>query len=250
MPTTLVAGATGATGRLLVAQLLDRGHRVRALVRSADRLPQDLRTHPRLDVIPGTVLDLPDRQLATHVAGCAGVASCLGHHVSARGIWGPPYRLVFGSVRRLVRTVLASRGGGAGSSPEPPVKLVLMGSAGVRDPDTDERAAWRERAALALLRALVPPHADNEQAARCLRTGVPRDDPTVAWAVVRPDTLGDSPQVTAYELHRSPTRSALFDAGRASRINVAHVMARLLDDDAFFASWRGRMPVLYDAGSS
>lgn len=35
---TLVIGATGATGRLLVDQLINRGETVVAIVRSADRL--------------------------------------------------------------------------------------------------------------------------------------------------------------------------------------------------------------------
>lgn len=37
--TVLVLGATGATGRLLVRQLLDRGLKVKAIVRSPDRIP-------------------------------------------------------------------------------------------------------------------------------------------------------------------------------------------------------------------
>ncbi len=46
--TFLVVGASGATGQLLVAQLLDRGARVKALVRSPVKLPETLRDHPRL----------------------------------------------------------------------------------------------------------------------------------------------------------------------------------------------------------
>lgn len=36
----LVAGATGATGRLLTSELLNRGHSVKAIVRSPDSLPE------------------------------------------------------------------------------------------------------------------------------------------------------------------------------------------------------------------
>ena len=49
--TTLVVGATGATGRLLVKQLLGRDEAVKAIVRSPDRLPEKLRNHDRLTVI-------------------------------------------------------------------------------------------------------------------------------------------------------------------------------------------------------
>jgi len=38
--------------------------------------------------------------------------------------------------------------------------------------------------------------------------------------VVRPDSLIDSDFVTDYEVHVSPTRCAIFDAGKTSRINA------------------------------
>ena len=47
-------GATGGTGRQLVAQALERGYAVTALVRNPSRLQID---HPNLTVIQGDVLD-------------------------------------------------------------------------------------------------------------------------------------------------------------------------------------------------
>jgi uncharacterized protein YbjT (DUF2867 family) len=73
--TTLVVGASGATGLRLVEQLLDRGERVRALVRSPDRLPASLRDRHDLLVIGASILDLGDAELIQHVAGCDAVAS-------------------------------------------------------------------------------------------------------------------------------------------------------------------------------
>jgi len=254
MPRTLVAGATGATGRLLVAQLLERGHEVRGIVRSPDRLPAELREHPQFTPIRGTVLGLSDLELAGHARGCQAVVSCLGHNLTAGGIWGPPHRLVAGSLRRLALAIKASRasvtGSASGSSAAPRVKLLLMCSSGVTNPDAGERVPAAERAVVGLIRALIPPHADNEQAALYLRTGLGQDDPAIAWVALRPDSLIDRPEVTDYTLHPSPTRSAIFDAGKASRINVAHALARLVDDDELFEAWRGQMPVLYDAGSA
>lgn len=55
--TTLVVGATGATGRLLVGQLLSRGENVRAIVRSPEKLPEDLLNNNRLTVIRAGVLN-------------------------------------------------------------------------------------------------------------------------------------------------------------------------------------------------
>ena len=46
-----VFGASGRTGSCLVAQALERGHRVTAYVRNANSLPQ----HPQLDVVVGDI---------------------------------------------------------------------------------------------------------------------------------------------------------------------------------------------------
>ena len=86
--TTLVVGATGATGRLLVRQLLNRGQNVKAMVRSPDKLPEDIRSHANVSVIHASVLDLSDTEIARHVNGCDAVASCLGHNMSFQGhVW-------------------------------------------------------------------------------------------------------------------------------------------------------------------
>lgn len=50
--TTLIVGATGATGRLLIKQLLDANEHVRVIVRSTDNLlnilPDEIREDDRL----------------------------------------------------------------------------------------------------------------------------------------------------------------------------------------------------------
>jgi uncharacterized protein YbjT (DUF2867 family) len=70
----LIVGATGGTGRQLVAQALDRGFHVTALVRN----PLALRLeHPRLRVVRGDVLD--PISLAPAVEGQHVVISALGH---------------------------------------------------------------------------------------------------------------------------------------------------------------------------
>jgi hypothetical protein len=66
------------------------------------------------------------------------------------------------------------------------------------------------------------------------------------WVAVRPDSLTDEDQVTPYELHASPTRSALFNPGKTSRINVGHFMAQLLADQDLWTQWKGQMPVIYN----
>lgn len=235
----LVVGATGATGRLLVQQLLHRGHRVRAVVRSPDTLPEALRDRDNLSVIGASVLDLSDIEMARHVEGCAAVASCLGHNLSLKGIYGRPRRLVTDATCRLCNAIKANR-------PETPVKFVLMNTAGNRNHDLDERVSFGERTALGLLRVLLPPQVDNEKAAEYLRVEIGRDDQEVEWVAVRPDTLVDLTEVTEYEAHSSPTRSALFNPGRTSRVNVAHFMADLITDQDTWNRWKGQMPVIYN----
>ncbi len=68
----------------------------------------------------------------------------------------------------------------------------------------------------------------------------------VEWAAVRPDTLVNEDKVTEYEVHPSPIRSALFNPGKTSRINVAHFMADLVANADTWDKWKGRMPVIYN----
>jgi nucleoside-diphosphate-sugar epimerase len=237
--TILVVGATGATGRLLVEQLLDRGHQVRAVVRSPEKLSGAVRDNPRLTLICASILDLTEPEIVRHTGGCDAVASCLGHTLSLRGIYGQPRRLVTETTRRLC-TALRARGHDA------PAKFVLLITAGNSNRDLDERISFAQRLVLGLLRRVLPPHADNESAADFLRTEGPRWDGAIEWTVVRPDTLIDEPAVSGYTVHPSPTRSALFNPGRTSRINVAHFMADLFSDEGTWNRWKGKMPVLYN----
>lgn len=240
--TILVVGATGATGRLLVEQLLNRGHDVKAIVRSPDKLPELLRNHAHLSLIHATVLELADAELTRHVGESDAVASCLGHVLSLKGIYGRPRRLVTETTRRLCRAIKAG-------NPAKPTKFVLMNTAGNSNRDLREPVSTAQRLVIGLLRLLLPPHSDNEQAADFLRTEIGQNNEAVEWVAVRPDTLIDEQGVTEYEAHPSPTRSALFDAGKTSRVNVAHFMAELTTDETTWNRWKGRMPVIYNRAS-
>ncbi|HUO82594.1 MAG TPA: SDR family oxidoreductase [Gammaproteobacteria bacterium] len=70
----LIVGATGGTGRMLVAQSLERGYAVTAFVRDPSRLKIE---HPRLRIVPGDVLDA--ESVAAAVYGQQAVLSALGH---------------------------------------------------------------------------------------------------------------------------------------------------------------------------
>ena len=242
MNTTLVVGASGATGRLLVEQLLEGGERVRAIVRSAGSLAELSAKHAGLAVIEASVLELSDAQLGQHVRGCRAVASCLGHSLSFGGIFGQPRRLVTDATRRLCEAIKAADPGDSGA----PVKFVLMNTTGNSNRDLDEPISFAQSCVIGLLRLLLPPHVDNEQAADWLRTRIGQADPLIEWVAVRPDGLIDEERVCAYDVHPSPTRSAIFDAGSTSRINVGHFMRELIRDEATWERWKGQMPVLYN----
>jgi len=241
--TIFVVGATGATGRLLVEHLLARGRHVKVIVRSPDKIPAILRNHDRLSVIRGSVLDLSDAEMAQHLNGCRAAVSCLGHELTLKGIYGHPRRLVTDAARRLCNAIKANKS-------EKPVKFVLMNTAGNSNRDLHEQISFGQRYVIGLLRLLLPPHVDNEKAADYLRTVIGQNDSAIEWAVVRPDSLTNETNVTGYEVHPSPTRSALFDPGVTSRINVASFMADLITDNDTWKKWKGQMPVVYNRASS
>lgn len=236
--TILVVGASGATGRHVVAHLLEQAHTVKAVVRSADRLPESIRNEPNLSIIEASILNLSDTEMAEHVAGCDAIASCLGHNLTFKGMYGKPRRLVTDAARRLCTAIKANK-------PEKPIKYVLMNTTGNRNRDLDEPISFAERGVIALLRLLLPPHVDNEKAADFLRTEIGQNDPIIEWTAVRPDGLINESEVSEYEVYPSPTRSAIFNAGKVSRINVAHFMANLINEDHLWQKWKGQMPVIY-----
>jgi len=70
----LIVGATGGTGRQLVAQALERGYAVTALVRNRSKLRIE---HPQLTIVQGDVLDYGSIEPA--MRGQQAVISALGH---------------------------------------------------------------------------------------------------------------------------------------------------------------------------
>ena len=236
---TLVVGATGKTGKLLVEQLLEREQQVKVIVRSSEKMPKPIRDHPSLSIVEASILELTDNEITEHVKGCSTVVSCLGHNLSLKGIFGRPRRLVTDATRRLCDAIRAYPS-------EQPSKFVLMNTTGNRNRDLDEPISFAQRCVIGLLRVCLPPHADNEDAADYLRMEIGQNNKTIEWVAVRPDGLIDLDTITEYELHASPTRSAIFDAGKTSRINVGHFMADLITEPKIWLEWKGRMPVIYN----
>mmetsp|Transcript_2677 Transcript_2677/g.4797 ORF Transcript_2677/g.4797 Transcript_2677/m.4797 type:complete len:269 (-) Transcript_2677:111-917(-) len=257
--TTLVVGATGATGRHVVRQLLDQGHTVRAVVRSEQRMIDSLRAisgnkkeeFANLAVTEASFLDLSDDEVLKLVHGCDAVVSCLGHNMTFSGMYGKPRKLVTQAARKLCSAVVKDRtqepgDEGTEMAPPKPGKFILMGSDGVANPDGgDDTRARSERAVLGMIRALVPPHRDNEAAAALVANEVgTKEESVLEWCVVRPTDLIDG-EVSEYELFDKP-KGSLFGGGEATRSNVAKCMVELILKDELWAEWKFKMPVLHN----
>ena len=63
----LVVGASGATGKLLVEQLLNRDQKVKIIVRSDESLPESVKNHKNLEIVQASLLDLSDSELEQQV---------------------------------------------------------------------------------------------------------------------------------------------------------------------------------------
>ena len=124
-----------------------------------------------------------------------------------------------------------------------------MNTAGNRNRGLKEPVSLAEKIVIRLLRALLPPHSDNENAAEYLRAVIGQNNRKLEWVVVRPDTLINEENTSAYSVHPSPTSSAIFKPGKTSRINVAHFMAELITQPSLWKEWKGQMPVIYNAKS-
>lgn len=236
--TVLVVGASGATGSKLVAQLLINKHKVKVIVRSPEKLPESWKTNKNLQIITASLLDLTNSELSEIVKDCQAVASCLGHNLTFKGIYGHPRKLVTSAAQRLCDAIKSN-------NPQSPIKYVLMNTTGNRNRDLNEPISFTEKCVIGLLRILLPPHVDNEKAADYLRTQIGQNNNLIEWVAVRPDDLINKDNVSDYEIYASPTRSAIFNAGKVSRINVGHFMASLINNKSLWTKWKGKMPVIY-----
>lgn len=250
--TVLVVGATGATGKHVVAQLLQKHHTVRTIVRSKDRLLSSLgdilgdkdmdNYKSQLQITEAAILDLSDEELQKQVDGCDAIVQTLGHNMTFKGMYGAPRKLVTESIQRLAKAAEAAK-----PSDGKKMKVILMGSDGVSHPDktTDDKRPISERVVLSIIRALVPPHRDNEAAAKYIYSDIDTDK-SFEWTVVRPTDLVDAEKTSKYVNYDKPI-GGLFGDNTVSRINVAQFMVDLLTSADLWKTWVYKMPVVHNA---
>ena len=238
MKKALVLGASGATGRLLVQILLQKGVDVIAIVRNANSLIDIDSSHPGLQIVEAEISEISESDLAQYLTECEVVLSCLGHNLTFKGMFGHPRRLVTDTIKKVVKTIESI-------NTNKKFRIILMNTTGNSNRDIPEKPPYSQRFVISLLRVLLPPQVDNENAADFLRTQVGQNK-IIEWVAVRPDALINKGKVSQYDIYISPVRNVIFDAGTTSRINVADFMSDLAVKSELWDQWKGKMPVLYN----
>jgi len=211
----LVIGATGGTGREVVRQALETGHRVNALARSAaDAAP----LLPGADIIEGDARD--GDAVAKALTGCEGVISALGTKLSllhketllskATGV------LIEAMRKRGIKRLVCITGIGAGDS---------HGHGGF---------LYDNIAQPLLLRSTY--HDKDRQEDEIRESGLD-------WTIVRPTNLTDGPATGAI---RALTDLTDFHGGSIARADVARFLIKELEE----RRWAGQSPVITSAGAA
>ena len=234
----LVLGASGATGKLVVMQLIKRQINIRIAIRDSAVLPEEIQKNTLMEIVRGNISEFTDSEMSNLLRDCNAVISCLGHNVTFKGMFGNPRNLVFDAIRRISETIKKTE--------DKKIRLILMSTTAYTNKLTAEVNSLGERIVLFILKILLPPHRDNVKAANYLIKGIGRDDETIEWIAVRPDTLVNNDNESKYEIYESPVRSPIFNAGTTSRINVSHFMAELLMNEMLWHKWQFKMPVIYN----
>jgi len=230
----LVLGATGQTGYHVVKQFLENSIQVKAIVRNAEKF-KDMQSDKNLELYVESILDLEDKRLEEILADVDAVISCLGHNISLKGMFGKPHYLVTEAMTKIITNI----------NNENLKKFILMNTTACLNTQQKEKFTFGESLVMGMMRILLPPQRDNDRALKYLEENI-KEENELEWVAVRPDTLITDDQVTEYEIFESPQRSPIFNAGKTSRINVAHFMMKLTLNEELWKEWKYKTPVLYN----
>lgn len=197
----VVFGASGATGRQVVSQALERGMAVTAFVRNPARF--DI-THPKLTIAHGDVGDAA--AVSNTVKGHDAVASTLGV--------GTPLRhdpVVIDGIRNILRSM----------SNWEVRRFIYMSFIGVGDSRAAAGPIVRYIARWPLWNEIR----DHEIKERMVTSS------GVLWTIVRPPTLTNGPRTGSYRTGADLTAASPLP--RLSRADVADCILKELEDGAF-----------------
>ena len=163
--TTLIVGATGATGKQLVEQLLSMGQKVKVIVRPSGKITDTWKNNNKITIIKANISEISVNEMMNYLTDCQSVASCLGHNITLKGIFGKPRKLVTNAVKLLCIAIQKN-------SPDKPIRFALMNTTANRNKDLNEPISIGEKLVMGLIRFLLPPQSDNEKAADFLRVKI------------------------------------------------------------------------------
>jgi putative NADH-flavin reductase len=206
MSKIIVFGATGGTGKILVAQALAKGFEVTAILRNPDSL--DLQHH-QLKIVKGDVL-LPS-SFANEITGKDAVISCLGNgkNLGPTTVYSKGIENILQAMRgRDVHRLLCISAGGVEATKE-------MGF------------FVRTITALVLQRILKNPYADM----LLMEQELERSD--LDWTILRPARLTDRPLTKKY---RVAVRGHIRKPWSIGRADLSHYLLQVINDQQTFRS--------------
>lgn len=199
-----IFGANGPTGRLLTEQALGSGHTVAAVTRHPQSFP--LRA-PGLEIVEADVYDA--EAVAAAVAGCDAVLSTLGTAYSRRQI------TVYSTGAAHMLAAMRQHG----------VRRLVVVSSSAAEPHHHADGGF-------LLNYVVQPlitrtigrtlYADMRRMEALVRAS------DVAWTILRPSGLFDTPTVTDYRISEGEAPGAF-----TARVDLAAAMLSQLTDARF-----------------
>ncbi len=101
----LVLGASGATGNLVVRQLINNNVNVKVVVRSGNNKLNDLMDNELIEVVVGNISEFDLIKNTELINDCDAVISCLGHNISFKGLFGKPRMLVSDSIKNICKAI-------------------------------------------------------------------------------------------------------------------------------------------------
>lgn len=198
----LIVGATGGTGRQLVAQALERGLAVTALVRDPSRLTI---VHPQLTIVRGDVLEPASIDAA--MRGQEAVLSALGHKR-----YFSPNRILSEGTRNVLRAMEAH-----GVS-----RFVCETSLGIGD-SAGRLGVYYTFFTIPVILPLY--YWDKTRQERTIASS------PLEWVIVRPGLLTNGAKRGNYRHGRQV--GSFFWTMRISRADVADFMLDQLESDAY-----------------
>ena len=198
----VIFGAAGATGREIVAQALEQGHRITAFIRNPSWSGRD---QLNLKVMCGDVRDAG--AVAAAIEGQDAVVCALGA--------ATPLRRDPGLVDGIGNIVTAMERHGVR-------RLVYLSFLGVHDGRPQLSRLGRRVVAPVLMRNVVADHEDKE---RIIRSS------SLDWVIVRPPRLTNGPRRGTYRCGAGIRAAAMVP--RISRSDVADFLLRQIHDDTY-----------------